>query len=435
MYLLSDELNNLANLKNPLSEDEVMLYREKVDELNRTNLSINKINKSLETIFDKFDKIFKNLIIGVYIFVLGFFIINYFENNPFDLMKIAGLVIFSFFTTFYLIFAIMMLVIILKSINFNGVNISQIFQYSEVRSAQEARSLLYEKINILNKTIAEVETKIFKYYTNQLEIFFNNYLYKKRSANIHFQIALSTFSKLLDSLEELNKSLITPYLKIQLKDYKNYILGREINSGSYSSVSKSNSKDLLENNSDDEKRTNNATVYIDSKTPDISPVTSVLNDIKPPKPLPPEHKYKKSGRINDWDLINKSRQATGLEGEQIVVIVEKYYLSSIGRQDLADKVRNIAREDGDGFGYDVLSFFENGTQKYIEVKSTKQNIYNPFYMSENELSFLKQNNTEAFIYRVLVDKEAPRLKVYSSSDVFNSHDITPSQYKVKLKSF
>lgn len=434
MYLLSDELNNLANLKNPLSEDEVMLYREKVDELNRTNISINKINKSLETIFDKFDKIFKNLIIGVYIFVLGFFIINYFENNSFDLMKIGGLAIISFWIAIIIIFAIIMLVIILKSINFNGVNISQIFQYSEVRSAQEARSLLYEKINILNKTIAEVETKIFKYYTNQLEIFFNNYLYKKRSANIHFQIALSTFSKLLDSLEELNKSLITPYLKIQLKDYKNYVLDRRINVSTYNSLYKSNN-DLIEAKSNDEKITKNTPVYIDSKTPDISHVASVLNNIEPPNPLPPEHKYKKSGRINDWDLINKSRQATGLEGEQIVVMVEKYYLSSIGRQDLADKVRNIAREDGDGFGYDVLSFFENGTQKYIEVKSTKQNIYNPFYMSENELSFLKQNNSDAFIYRVLVDKESPRLRVYSSSDIFNSHDITPSQYKVKLKSF
>jgi hypothetical protein len=434
MYLLSDELNNLANLKNPLSEDEVMLYREKVDELNRTNLGINKINKSLETIFDKFDKIFKTLIIGVYIFVLGFFIINYLENNPFDLMKIAGLVIFSFFTTFYLIFAIIMLVIILKAININGVNISQIFQYSKVRSAQKARSLLYEKINILNKTIAEIENKIFKYYTDQLEIFFNSYLYKKRSANIHFQIALSTFSKLLDSLEELNKSLITPYLKIQLKDYKNYVLDRRINVSTYNSLYKSNS-DLIEAKSNYEKITNNTPVYSDSKTPDISHVASVLNNIEPPKPIPPEHKYKKSGRINDWDLINKSRQTTGLEGEQIVVMVEKYYLISIGRQDLADKVRNIAREDGDGFGYDVRFFFENGTQKYIEVKSTKQNIYNPFYMSENELDFLKQNNTDAFIYRVLVDEVSPELKTYSSEQILTQFDITPSQYKVKLKSF
>jgi|GEM_PF-1993855 hypothetical protein len=434
MYLLSDELNNLANLKNPLSEDEVMLYREKFDELNRTNLSINKIDKSLETIFDKFDNLFeiKGFLLGIWIFIIAVFIMNNFQTNTFG--DIITLAIFSFFSTIYFIVFISILVIILKSINFNGVNISQIFQYSEVRSAQEARSLLYEKINILNKTIAEVETKIFKYYTNQLEIFFNNYLYKKRSANIHFQIALSTFSKLLDSLEELNKSLITPYLKIQLKDYKNYVLDRRINVSTYNSLYKSNN-DLIEAKSNDEKITKNTPVYIDSKTPDISHVASVLNNIEPPNPLPPEHKYKKSGRINDWDLINKSRQATGLEGEQIVVMVEKYYLSSIGRQDLADKVRNIAREDGDGFGYDVLSFFENGTQKYIEVKSTKQNIHNPFYMSENELSFLKQNTTDAFIYRVLVDKEAPRLKVYSSSDVFNSHDITPSQYKVKLKSF
>jgi hypothetical protein len=414
MYLLSDELNNLANLKNPLSEDEVIVHEKKVDELNTLRAKINELNKIIEVNS-------LHLFLIIYILILVFFTLN---NSQIDI----GGVLFSLVLT-------IPIWIYSSVIHFNGVNVSQIFQYSEVKSAQETRSLLYEKINILNKNIAEIETKIFNYYTNQLEMFFNNYLYKKRATNIKFKIALSTFSKVIDSLEELNKSIITPQFKIELRYYKNYILGREINSGSYSSVSKSNSKDVLANKSDDEKRTNTTTVYGDSKTPDISHVASVLNNIEPPKPLPPEHKYKKSGQINDWDLINKSRQEIGLEGEQIVVMVEKYYLRSIGRQDLADKVRHIAREDGDGFGYDVLSFFENGTQKYIEVKSTKQNIHNPFYMSENELSFLKQNNTEAFIYRVLVDKEAPRLKVYSSYDVFNSHDITPSQYKVKLKSF
>jgi len=431
MYLLSDELNNLANLKNPLSEDEVMLYREKVDELNRTNLSINKINKSLETIFDKFDKIFKNLIIGVYIFVLGFFIINYFENNPFDLMKIAGLVIFSFFTTFYLIFAIIMLVIILKSINFNGVNISQIFQYSEVRSAQEARSLLYEKINILNKTIAEVETKIFKYYTNQLEIFFNNYLYKKRSANIHFQIALSTFSKLLDSLEKLNKSLITPYLKIELRDYKSYVFDRRINIWSYNSVSPSNPKDVLENKSEYEKTPDTKPLYVDSKTPNITPGNTVLKKIESTKTTPPEYLYKNFRTIYNWDEINKNKKETGIKGEYVALYLEKYFLEAIGKKDLADKVRHVSVEDGDGMGYDILSFFHNGNEKYIEVKSTTGNATTPFYMSQNELNFIKSHHSNAVIYRVLITENEPKLKVYSSEEVLTQFDITPSQYKVK----
>jgi len=228
MYLLSDELNNLANFKNPLSKDEVILYDKKVDELNKIKNEINTIDKNIESVFNKFDDVLeiKGVLLGVWIFIIGVFIINNFQTNTFS--DIIELAVISFFATICLILFVSILVVILKAININGVNISQILQYSEVRSAQKTRSLLYEKISILNKGIAEIETKIFEYYTNQLEMFFNNYLYKKRSSNTHFQKSISTFSKLLDSLEKLNKSLITPYLKIELRDYKNYVLGRAI---------------------------------------------------------------------------------------------------------------------------------------------------------------------------------------------------------------
>jgi hypothetical protein len=273
----------------------------------------------------------------------------------------------------------------------------------KIQNLKGSRTQHLEKLQNLEELIST-------YCISLLESFYTQKLYQKRSHDQEFTKSLAQFSDMCLKVQKTSYTLITT--NIIIDKYKKYIEKR-------SSI-KAPEKDSFN------------PVSSTSTSPII---TTIQSHIEPPKPLPPEHKYKKSGRINDWDLINKSRQETGLEGEQIVVMVEKYYLNSIGRQDLADKVRNIAREDGDGFGYDVLSFFENGTQKYIEVKSTKQNIYNPFYMSENELSFLKQNNSDAFIYRVLVDKESPRLRVYSSSDIFNSHDITPSQYKVKLKSF
>lgn len=433
MYLLSDDLNSLANLKNPLSEDEVILYDKKVDDLNKIKNEINHINKNIESVLNKFDNLFeiKGFLLGVYIFIIGIFIINNFQTNTFG--DIIGLAAISFFATICLILFVSILVMILKAININGVNISQIFQYSEVKSAQETRSFLYEKINILNKIIAEIETKIFKYYTNQLEIFFNNYLYKKRSANIHFQIALSTFSKLLNSLEELNKSLITPYLKIQLRDYKNYVLDRKINSGSYNLVSQFNSKDVLENKSEDKKRTNTTTLYVDSKTPYISPVNSVLKKIESTKTTPPEYLYKNFRTIYNWDEINKNKKETGIKGEYVVLELEKYFLESIGKKDLADKIRHVSVEDGDGIGYDILSFFQNGNEKYIEVKSTTGNATTPFYMSQNELNFLQSHYSNAVIYRVLITENEPKLKIYSSEQILTQFDIIPSQYKVKPK--
>jgi len=418
MYLLSDELNNLTNLKNPLSEDEVILYDKKVDELNILRDKINELNKIININLGDFFIIVLIISIGIFIKI----------NTPTNtLSEIIVLILIQ------ILFITPFIIVLLLNINFKGVNISKIFQYSQVRSAIETRSLLYEKISILNKGIAEIETKIFEYYTNQLEIFFNNYLYRKRSSNTHFQKAISTFSKLLDSLEALNKSLITPYLKIELRDYKNYVLGRAISSGSYNSVSQSTPKDVLENKSEYEKTPDPKPLYVDSKTPYITPVNTVLKKIESTKTTPPEYLYKNFRTIYNWDEINKNKKETGIKGEYVALYLEKYFLEAIGKKDLADKVRHVSVEDGDEMGYDILSFFQNGNEKYIEVKSTTGNATTPFYMSQNELNFIQSHHSNAVIYRVLITENEPKLKVYSSEEVLTQFDITPSQYKVKPK--
>lgn len=416
MDLLSDELNNLDNFKNPLSKDEVILYDKKVDELNILRDKINELNKIIDINLGDFFIIVLIISIGIFIKI----------NTPTNtLSEIILLILIQ------ILFITPFIIVLLLNINFKGVNISKIFQYSQVRSAIETRSLLHEKTSILNKRIAEIETKIFEYYTNQLEIFFNNYLYRKRSSNTHFQKALSTFSKFLDSLEALNKSLITPYLKIELRDYKNYVLGRAISSGSYNSVSQSTPKDVLENKSEYEKTPDTKPLYVDSKTPNITPVNTVLKKIESTKTTPPEYLYKNFRTIYNWDEINKNKKETGIKGEYVALYLEKYFLEAIGKKDLADKVRHVSVEDGDGMGYDILSFFQNGNEKYIEVKSTTGNATTPFYMSQNELNFIKSHHSNAVIYRVLITENEPKLKVYSSEEVLTQFDITPSQYKVK----
>ena len=61
-----------------------------------------------------------------------------------------------------------------------------------------------------------------------------------------------------------------------------------------------------------------------------------------------------------------------------------------GRDDLAEKVfatRNIA---GNAERFDVLSYDKDGNEKYIEVKTTKGNLDNLFYISENEIAFSEE---------------------------------------------
>lgn len=42
--------------------------------------------------------------------------------------------------------------------------------------------------------------------------------------------------------------------------------------------------------------------------------------------------------------------------------IEKKYLTSINREDLSQKVEHRSKNQGDGLGYDILSFFEDGRE-------------------------------------------------------------------------
>ena len=64
--------------------------------------------------------------------------------------------------------------------------------------------------------------------------------------------------------------------------------------------------------------------------------------------------------------------------------LKRYRLSAIGRTDLSSKVRWIAKEVGDGEGFDILSFSEKGEERWLEVKTTNGPATTPFWISENE---------------------------------------------------
>ena len=87
----------------------------------------------------------------------------------------------------------------------------------------------------------------------------------------------------------------------------------------------------------------------------------------------------------------------GKAGEEFVFELERQRLSLLGRQDLADDVRWVARDDGDGYGFDILSF--NGTgkgkeanhERWLEIKTTNGPKTTPFFITSNELSVSEEN--------------------------------------------
>jgi hypothetical protein len=102
-------------------------------------------------------------------------------------------------------------------------------------------------------------------------------------------------------------------------------------------------------------------------------------------------------------------RALGDQGEALVVETERRRLSAAARPDLARKVRWVAKEDGDGAGYDVLSFNEAGKERLLEVKTTLGTRTTPFFITRNEHD-LSLERPEAFrIIRLYEFGREPRL--------------------------
>ena len=89
----------------------------------------------------------------------------------------------------------------------------------------------------------------------------------------------------------------------------------------------------------------------------------------------------------DLKLPNTPENANeiGLAGELYVLNYEKKILKDNNKIDLAEKVRHISIEIGDGAGYDILSYEFNGDTKFIEVKTTQSNT-KQFIITLNEKS-------------------------------------------------
>ncbi len=118
----------------------------------------------------------------------------------------------------------------------------------------------------------------------------------------------------------------------------------------------------------------------------------------PPKPLPESLRR----LVKKYDPVERDHRnrSLGKAGERLVLKIERQWLTELGRLDLAQKVRWIAAEEGDGAGYDVLSFSLNGQERFIEVKTTNGSARTPFFITRNELDFARQRPLEWQIYRV-----------------------------------
>jgi hypothetical protein len=106
------------------------------------------------------------------------------------------------------------------------------------------------------------------------------------------------------------------------------------------------------------------------------------------------------------DFLNRR---LGHDGEEVIYKFEQQRLRQVDRPDLAKKVRWISQEEGDGAGYDILSFDQKGRERFLEVKTTVGSQTAPFYLTRNELSFSKERPMEFRICRLYDFSKIPRM--------------------------
>ncbi|WCH25931.1 DUF3427 domain-containing protein [Aeromonas salmonicida] len=136
------------------------------------------------------------------------------------------------------------------------------------------------------------------------------------------------------------------------------------------------------------------------------------------------------GGIVDWAAREQRNRDLGLAGELLVMAHEQKWLHDAGRNDLAARVEHVALSDS-AAGYDILSFELDGSEKFIEVKTTTGPASTSFYISENEVNVSRELQERFWLYRVhSYSREKNSAAFYvKNGDVSKGFELTPTTYK------
>jgi hypothetical protein len=136
-----------------------------------------------------------------------------------------------------------------------------------------------------------------------------------------------------------------------------------------------------------------------------------------------------------FEEIKRRCEDNGQLGEKFVLDYERKRLRRAGAPNLADQVRWISRESVNA-GYDILSFEVDGTNRYIEVKST-QGVGRTIDITKLEWLTAVRENEKYYIYRVVnVRSKKPSLQqaLKNPSEYERTGRITkiPTGWRIRL---
>lgn len=124
---------------------------------------------------------------------------------------------------------------------------------------------------------------------------------------------------------------------------------------------------------------------------------------------------------------DKEKARIGELGELLVLQYEQERLRSLG---VNKEPEHKSKSEGDGLGYDILSYDEKGNEIFIEVKTTSSGANTPFYITRNELEKSKQANDKYFLYRLYdFDESNNKAKYYKQKGDLTELCMNPILYK------
>jgi uncharacterized protein DUF3883 len=154
-------------------------------------------------------------------------------------------------------------------------------------------------------------------------------------------------------------------------------------------------------------------VLIPTPDPKVEASVSSAVFVDPPPPTTTERPVPERLKrlVRKFDPVERDHRnrALGKAGEAFVVQVERKHLTEASREDLAKRIRWISEEEGDGAGYDILSYSLTGRERLIEVKTTNGAARTPFFLSRNESDLAAERPRDWSIYRVHLFARQPRI--------------------------
>jgi len=179
-----------------------------------------------------------------------------------------------------------------------------------------------------------------------------------------------------------------------------------------------------------------AAVEAPAAVPSVNDLLSRLEG--PPEPVEPtsyreiRERQPTARPIVNWLEIESRNTSLGRAGEEFVLRFERARLLVAGKEHLADRIEHISVTSGDGAGFDIRSFEENGSDRLIEVKTTAYGKPTPFFLSRNELDVSQRRAISYQLYRLFRFRKDPRLYRLAGA-LSDTCLLDPVQYSARVK--